>query len=286
MRSKLFVPASRPELFQKAESSEADAISFDLEDAVDDTRKAEARATLAAHLGKPRMHDKQVIARVNAIGTPDFEADIAAVLQDGLDIVNLPKVEDVEQLRHGIAQIESHQAMRTRLSPLGILVNIESAAGLQNVSEIARAHPWIIGLQIGFGDLFVPLGVDQNNLFAIAHVRWTVRMAAAQASINAYDGAFLDIASPAAFRENARAARDMGFMGKTCIHPSQIALANEVFCFDPDELAFAERVVSAANEAKAKGVGAFVVDGRMVDGPFISRALRVVREARRQSVSS
>ncbi len=286
MRSKLFVPASRPELFRKAEASEADAISFDLEDAVDAARKDEARALLAAYLRNPRAHDKLVIARVNAIGTPDFEADIAAVLHDGLDIVNLPKVENADQVQTAIAHIEAQQAFRDRTRPLEYLVNIESASGLQNAVAIARAHPRIMGLQIGFGDLFAPLGIAQTNVFALAQVRWCVRMAAADAGIHAYDGAFLDIAAAQAFREDARAARDMGFVGKTCIHPSQIALANEVFRVDPDELAYAQKVVAAAEKAKGRGVGAFVVDGRMVDGPFISRAYRVVREARRQSARS
>ena len=283
MRSKIFVPASRPELFRKAEAGDADAVSFDLEDAVDSARKDQARALLGAHLRAPRGHDKLVVVRVNGIDTPHFAADIAEVLQDGLDIVNVPKIEDPDRLRTALSQIEASEGFRARAKPLGVLVNIESPMGLQNAEEIAKAHPWIVGLQIGFGDLFAPLGIVQSNGWAVAQVRWRVRLAAALAGVDAYDGAFLDISAPEAFRENARAARDMGFVGKTCIHPDQIGLANEVFRIGPDELAHAERVVSAAEQAKQQGVGAFVVDGKLVDGPLISRARQVVRTARRQA---
>ena len=286
MRSKLFVPASRPELFDKAELSEADAISYDLEDAVDEALKDEARALLSNHLSKPQTHGKLVIVRVNGVQTPHFEADIAAVARDGLDLVNLPKIEDPSQIHAAVSCIETHEAANGKATPLGILVNIESATGLQNAAAIAQAHPRIMGMQIGFGDLFAPLGIAQTNTFAIAQVRWCVRMAAAQAGIDAYDGAFISIDSPDAFVENARAARDMGFAGKSCIHPSQIALANEVFQVDPKELAYALKVVRAADDAKDRAVGAFVVDGRLVDGPFISRARRIVSQARKLSTQA
>jgi len=268
----------------KAETSDADALSFDLEDSVDSTRKAEARELLSAHLSTTRSHEKMVIVRVNPFGSPDFEADVEAVLQDGLDILNLPKVDRAADVVAAIAHIEGRPEAHARTRPLRYLVNIESPAGLLDVADIAAAHPAIMGLQIGFGDLFAPLGVTPGNAHAIAQVRWQVRLAAGHAGIAAYDGAFLDIAAPDAFRADARSARDMGFEGKSCIHPSQIELANEIFEVRSDELAHAQNVVTAAKTAKARGLGAFVVDGRLIDGPLIARAHRILDKARRQSV--
>lgn len=275
MRSKLFVPASRPELFAKAAASDADALSFDLEDAVDQARKGEARGLMAEHLDVKPSHGKCVVVRVNAIDTPHFAADLDAVVRRGLDIVNLPKVEHPGEVERAAQMIEAVAARRGLDVVPGILVNIESALGLHNAAAIATARKGLAGLQIGFGDLFAPLGIEQRNPTAVAQTRWIVRMAAAQACIAAYDGAFVDIADPEGYLDDARAAKSLGFSGKSCIHPSQIALANQAFMPTQKEFRAAMAVVKAADEASAAGVGAFVVDGKLVDGPFITRARSV-----------
>jgi citrate lyase subunit beta / citryl-CoA lyase len=108
-----------------------------------------------------------------------------------------------------------------------------------------------------------------------------VRLAAGEAGIDAYDGAYVDIQNPDGFVRDARAAQQLGFAGRSCIHPTQIALANDVFRPSDADIAHALKVVDAARESLAKGVGAFVVDGRLVDGPFITRAEHLVALARR-----
>lgn len=284
MRSKLFVPASRPELFAKAAQSAADAISFDLEDAVDEARKDEARGIMTAHLEAPRSHDKLVLVRVNALDTAHFEKDIAAVVRPGIDVINLPKIESAAQIRAAEAVIAACEQRHGIAHPIRLLANIETPAGLANAAESAAASPRLMGLQIGFGDLFAPLGIRQTNSFAVAQTRWSVRMAAAQAGIDAWDGAFVNIAARDDFIADARAAREMGFVGKSCIHPSQIEMANEVFRPTEDELAHAVDVTRAADKAGAEAVGAFVVNGQLVDGPFITRARRIVDQARRDGL--
>lgn len=281
MRSKLFVPGSRPDLFAKAAASQADALSFDLEDAVDLARKDEARSQLGRFLATPGTHGKTVVVRVNAIDTPHFQADVEAVLQPGLHILNLPKVEDPDDIRQVAQLLDRLELERGRQQPVGILANIESPVGLRRATAIAAAHPRVMGLQIGFGDLLAPLGIRQRHPVALDQTRWAVRLAAAEAGIAAYDGAFVDIADPDGYVEDARAALALGFSGKSCIHPSQVPLANQVFRPSDDELAHALRVVQAADEAAAQGVGAFVVDGKLVDGPFIVRARQVAALGRR-----
>ena len=151
MRSKLFVPASRPELYAKALAGEADALSFDLEDAVEESRKTEARATLEAFLvaRSAEKCGKAIIVRVNGLTTPHFEADVAAMSLPGVDMVNVPKPESAGDIRAVAAALERHEARRGLARPIGILANIESPRGLRRAVEIATAHPRVVGLQLG-----------------------------------------------------------------------------------------------------------------------------------------
>lgn len=281
MRSKLFVPASRPELFAKALAGPADAISFDLEDAVDESRKPEARDALAKFLrGLGPRHGKTLIVRVNAIGTPHFEDDIAAVVGPGCDVVNLPKPEGADQVREcsdAISQAErGFSGGRT-----GILVNIETPRALRLAAELAGASSRVVGLQAGWGDLLEPLGMDRHDPATVHQLLVQIRVAAGEAGVFAYDGAWADIQDPEGYRREAEAARRLGYLGKSAIHPSQVPIANEVFRPTDAEIAHSLKVVQAAREAAARGIGAFTVGGKMVDAPFVRRAEAVLEVARK-----
>lgn len=283
MRSKLFVPGSRPELFAKALAGDADAISIDLEDAVVEARKAEARATVAAWLREGMAGDsgKLIIVRVNAMDTPHFVADVAAVVQRGLDIVNLPKPESPQAVREACAAIERAERANGVSTPVRLLLNIETPRALRAAAVLASAHARVMGLQVGLGDLFEPLGIDRRESAAVQHVLIAVRLAAAEAGIDAYDGAFANVQDQEGYLAEAQLARRLGFAGKSCIHPSQVALANQAFRPSDAEIAHAVKVMQAAVDAQAKGLGAYVVDGRMIDPPFLRRAQAVVATAQR-----
>ena len=283
MRSKLFVPGSRPELFDKALGSAADALSFDLEDAVAPDRKEVARAAVAAFLrARPEGGGgKTVIVRVNGPATPLFGPDVAAVIGPGLDVVNLPMVESADEVRAAAAAVERAEAVRPPPRPTGLLLNVETPRSLRLAHEIAAAHPRVVGLQIGYADLFEPAGIDRADEAALNHVRLAVRLAAAEAGIPAFDGALAAIASPERCRAESEAARRQGFNGKSCIHPSQVAIVNAAFLPRPAELVRARAVLAAAAEAETAGVGAFTVDGQMVDAPFVASARALVALAER-----
>jgi citrate lyase subunit beta/citryl-CoA lyase len=283
MRSKLFVPASRPELFAKALAGDADALSFDLEDAVQESRKAEARQTLRTLLQEiaARPHGKIVIVRVNGLGTPHFEADVAAVAGPGVDLINLPKPESAADVRAAAAVLAHHEAEQGLAGPIGILANIESPRGLRLALEIAAADPRVAGLQLGLGDLFEPYGLDRSDARAVHAMQLAVRLAAAEAGIWACDTVYGTVKDPEGFTREAETARRLGFVGKSCIHPTQVPLANAVFRPSEAEIAAAGRVVDAAREAEARGVGAYLVDGRMIDIPFVRRAESILTAARR-----
>ena len=282
MRSKLFVPGTRPELFTKALDSAADGICLDLEDAVSEPRKAEARSVVRELLqgGHATAFGKTLIVRVNAMDTPHFEQDLMAVVQRGVHLVNLPKPESPEHVREAVAAIERAERANGVDKPVGLLLNIETPLALRTAAALAVADVRVVGLQLGLGDLFEPLGIVRREPAAIQQAMFATRIAAGEAGIYAYDSAFADIRDVEGFRAEAMQSRRMGFLGKTCIHPSQVAIANEVFRPTDEEIAHALKVIEATRDAEAKGVGAYVVDGKMIDIPFVRRAHAIVASAR------
>jgi len=281
MRSKLFVPGTRPELFAKALDSAADGICLDLEDAVSEARKDEARGCVRQLLAgvDTTANGKTLIVRVNAMDTPHFERDVAAVAPPGVHLINLPKPESAAHVRAAAEAIERAEQAQGVKAPIGLLLNIETPSALRMAAQLALAHPRVKGLQLGLGDLFEPLGIARRAPEAIQQAMFAVRIAAGEAGLYAYDSAFADIRDADGFRAEAKLARNLGFLGKTCIHPSQVAIANEVFRPTDDEIAHACKVVEAAREADAKGIGAYVVDGKMIDIPFVLRARAIVERA-------
>lgn len=283
MRSKLFVPGSRPELFAKALAGEADALSFDLEDAVAEERKAEARTAVATFVVGPAVAQaaKLIIVRTNAPESPHFAADLAAIVRPGVTLINLPKIESPEALLAAVAAIETAERANGVTQPIGLLVNIETPRALAEAARIAAAHPRVAGLQLGLGDLFEPHGIDRTDPRNVHAAMFALRMAAAQAGVFAMDGAFAAIDDDAGYREEARMAQRLGLIGKSCVHPRQVALANAAFAASETELAMARRIVEAAQLASAQSRAAFVVDGRMIDPPFLKRAQALLASAGR-----
>ena len=282
MRSKLFVPGSRPELFEKALAGAADSLSFDLEDAVAEPRKDEARGLLRDFLVSEgsRAHTKTIIVRVNAMDTPHFEQDIAEVVRTGVHLINLPKPESPEHVVAAANAIAKAAQNNGVAHVPGLLLNMETPKSLRIGAQLAQAHPSVKGLQLGLGDLFEPYGIHRRELSAISQALFAVRMAAAEADVWAYDGAFANIKDVEGFRAECELSRRLGFLGKTCIHPSQIAIANEVYQPSQKEIDEALKVVDAARNADATAVGAYVVDGKMIDKPFVLRAEAIVKSAR------
>lgn len=275
MRSKLFVPCSRPEFFDKALAGAADALSFDLEDSVPAEGKAAARERLAAFLSSDAALQtaKQVIVRVNDPRGLDFIADLTALRGHRIGMINLPKIDDVAGLIAAARAITEFYDV-----PVDLLVNIETPRALARASDIARAVPNIVGLQVGLNDLFATFGADRRDPHNVRAALWQIRLAAAEAGAFACDGAWPDLHDEAGFHVEAEMARALGYIGKTCIHPSQIAAANRIFGLSGD-LAAARRLVAAAREAAADGRGAFRFEGRMVDRPMIAEAEALLARA-------
>ena len=290
-RSMLFVPASRPDRIAKAVASAADAVCIDLEDAVavDDKPAARAhaiRAFLDLDFG-PRLR----ILRINGLDTPFAYRDLIEVVEgagQNIDLIMLPKAgarEDVCFVDRLLSQLEMHRGLER---PIGIEVQIESAAGFLNIREIASASPRLEAIIFGPGDYAASLRMPQtsigepdgNDALYGAH-RWHAVMHAIVAAgrannLRCMDGPYAGFNDEAGFERSCRMARVLGFDGKQCIHPKQLAKANEVFSPSAEEVAYAERIVQAC-----EGRGAATLDGKMIDAANFRMSRWVVEQARR-----
>ena len=187
-------------------ASAADAISFDLEDAVVESRKAEAREAVAACLRSPAAaaSGKTLIVRINAWGSPHAAADLQAVALPTLHLVNLPKPQSVDEVVAVAQALTAAEAAHAMPRAIGLLLNIESPRALRQAHELAGAHPRVAGLQLGLGDLFEPLSIARRDPQAVQQALWAMRLAAGEAGVWACDSAFADVADGAGFRAEAQ----------------------------------------------------------------------------------
>lgn len=279
MRSKLFVPADRPALFSKALASEADAICFDLEDAVLPTNKQQARANLEELVRCNVRTEKTIMVRTNPVRSADFAEDLSSIISRAVSLIALPKIEDPSEIESASAALSALEKEHCLSEPLAILPTIESPRGLRLAHEIAESDRRVIGFQLGLADFFEDMGVQKPQEVVAHYVRFQLRLASAEAGISCFDSAFADFKNEQGFVEEASSARNLGFSGKSCIHPAQVAAANRIFSPQPEEIAEAAQILDAWREAAKDGVGAFAWNGRMIDGPFIRRAEAILQSA-------
>lgn len=253
----LFVPATRPDRFVKAAQSGADAIIIDFEDAVAKTEKVAARDQLT----KAILPEGAILFRVNAVSTPWFNDDIAVITKLGQQGVLLPKVESADDLN----------AVRTLNPSAEIIAIIETAKGLANARAIAAAGP----LRLAFGslDYCVDLGCAHER-DALLEARSELVLASRLAGIAApIDGVTAKIGDDAVVKSDAAYAAALGFSGKLCIHPTQIAPVKLAFAPSAMEITWAERILAASQD------GVAVVDSMMVDAPVRLRAQAILARA-------
>jgi citrate lyase beta subunit len=295
VRSMLFVPGSRPAMIEKAAASAADAVCIDLEDSVAPGEKPAARANVVAALQSLDFGRRTRIVRVNALDTPYTYRDLIEVVEaagDRLDLIMLPKVEsprDLVVVDALLTQIESSRGFATRIR---IEAQIENASGFLYAREIAGTTSRLDALIFGPGDYAASMRMPATGIGEMdAHDevypghRWhavmhTIVAAARANNLRAMDGPFAAFKDTAGMERACRIARAMGFDGKQCIHPSQLAIANGVFSPSDEEVSRAEAVVRAYEEAVAGGQGAATHDGRMIDAASL-RMARAVLEHRR-----
>jgi citrate lyase beta subunit len=293
-RSYLLVPASNPAMIAKAARSAADAVCIDLEDAVAPDQKEASRAHVVQALRELDWGPRLRLYRINGLDTPFAYRDLIEVVEAAgarLDLVVVPKVnrpEDVAFVDTLLTQIELRQSFTRRI---GIEAQIETALGCVNAAAIAAASPRLDALIFGMGDyaasVRMPLDsigeLDDNDRRYPGH-RWHYVMSQLVNAARAYDkraidGPFAGLRDPEGFRAACEVARALGFDGKWCIHPSQLAATNDLFAPPKAQVAWARTVLDEYARATAEGRGALAVQGKMIDAASLRMARTIVERA-------
>lgn len=283
-RSLLFVPAISDKHIPKAASVGADAIQIDLEDSVPPERKAEARGRVQAIAEQVAVNGADIVVRINRpwrLAVADMEAAVSARVV----ALSLPKVPGPGHVQ-AIAEVLDELEAERGLAPghTGLIAMVETAEGLVRMNEIAAAHARVIGLIVGSEDLALSLGMrpEADGLYVPSVMSVAAARAAGVLPLG-FIGSIADYADKEAFRAVIRRARALGFVGGFAIHPNQVVVMNEEFAPSPAEVDAARKLVAAFDEARAKGLGAVVHEGRMIDAPVVERARAVLSTAARIS---
>jgi len=271
-RSLLFVPGDKAEsLLLRAAQSGADGVIIDLEDAVAPAAKEKARQIAAASLASADL-PIPVVIRVNPVGSPWFEIDVAVVLTAGATGIALPKCEDVGSVAALCDLLGT--------APVAIIPMIETARGVLTADAIADADPRVVGLAFGAEDFSAQMGLRRSRSGSeLLHARSQVILAAVAAGRWALDSPCTEPHGVHATRREANLARTLGYAGKLVIHPAQVEPVHDAFSPTPDELETARAVLEAFGAMMHERSGVKMVEGRMIDRPVVIAAQRVLARA-------
>ena len=299
-RCQLFGPGSRTALFEKMAGSAADVINLDLEDSVAPGDKDQARENIIQATHDVDWGSKYLSVRINGLDTPFWYRDVVDLMErasDRLDQIMIPKVGCAADLYAVDALVTAVEQAKGRKKPISFEVIIESAAGIAHVEEIAAASPRLQAMSLGAADFAASMGMQttgiggtQANYYMLHegakywsdpwHWAQTAIVAACRThGILPVDGPFGDFSDDEGFRAQARRSATLGMVGKWAIHPKQVALANEVFTPSAEAVQEAREILAAMEEAKARGEGATVYKGRLVDIASIKQAEVIVRQS-------
>jgi citrate lyase subunit beta / citryl-CoA lyase len=292
LRSWMFVPGDRQRMIDKALSLHVDAIMMDIEDGVAPGVKESARQQIGASLDEVSEQLKSNaehrtparFVRCNAVGSERFIEDIKAVVRPGLEGLVIPKVDSIGQIR--IVEDELGRAEVSRHVPGGsveLLIAIESPIGLFNAFQIASSSSRITGLIFGAEDFTREMNLPvrrEGEAVDMIYARSAIATAAAAAHVQAVDGVWVDLHDPEGLRRYAQQARRLGMSGISIIHPSQIDEANAAFTPSPEDIAYAQEVLAAFDDARARGAGAIAFRGQLLDFPIVDRARQTITLAK------
>lgn len=276
-RSVLYMPGSKTRALEKAASLPADGLILDLEDAVGVAEKDEARRLIAAMVARKPYGRREVVIRINGLDTPWGEDDLAMAAEAAPDAILIPKVDSAAMV----------QAIDARLNERGVApateiwAMMETPLAMLRAAEIAAASPRLACLVMGTNDLVKELqAAHTDTRHPVVTALGLCILAARAHGLAILDGVYNAIQDTEKLRFACQQGREMGFDGKTLIHPAQIPVANAVFAPSESELALAERYVSAFAEATAAGRGVAVVDGQLVENLHVENAERLIEQAK------
>lgn len=277
-RSMMFLNANTPSLLKDPTLYGPDSLIFDLEDAVSVTEKDAARFLLSSALQASDYGDVERIVRINGLETSFYQEDIRCAVFAGCDAIRVPKVEgakDLQLVSQLVAQAEKESG-RLAGSVL-LMAAIESARGVINLREICQSTPRLFGVALSGGDYTKDL---QTSLSAtgveLMGARQELVVMARAFGLQCFDTVFTDLSDMNGFRKEVELIHQLGFDGKSVIHPRQLPIVHEVFTPSEAEIAFAKKVVQEIDGKRAKGIGVFTIDGKMIDIAFYEGAKRTL----------
>jgi citrate lyase subunit beta/citryl-CoA lyase len=265
------MPASNQRALEKARGLTADVLVFDLEDSVGPENKASARALAVAAVKSASYGAREIIVRANSLASEWGEADVRAIAQSGADGICLPKVEAAEEIDAVITLLQACGAPET----LPLWVMIETPLGVENIHQILAADQRVAVVVMGTTDLAKELRVPHSpDRLGLQYSLGRCVHAARIRQREVLDGVYLDLNDEAGFVASCQQGRELGFDGKTLIHPKQLAAANEAFGISGAELARATKIIQAWQQAESEGKGVAVVDGKLVEVMHVDEARR------------
>lgn len=272
-RSALFMPAHNERAITKARTLDCDVVILDLEDAVAPDTKQRARNTAKAAVLDGGFDPREIAVRVNGIGTEWHADDITTFADSPLDALVVPKAESPAD----ITRLGELMDALGYSPDVELWLMAETPTGVFNARELCQAHERVGALLMGTSDLSqclrVPATIEREGLvYALSHCI----LAAREANIDVLDGVCLDLANPEIYQVQCEQGRELGFDGKTLIHPSQITIANAVFAPSDHDIERANNIITAWNEALARGDGLCVLDGKLVENLHANEASRTI----------
>jgi citrate lyase subunit beta/citryl-CoA lyase len=268
-RSVLYMPGSNARAQEKAKTLVADALILDLEDAVAPDAKGEARDIVCANAASGDYGNREIIIRVNGLDTPWGEDDIIAAAKAGPDAILLPKVESADQVQ----KLEKIMTDAGAPEKTTIWCMMETPLGILKAEEIASASPRVDCFVMGTSDLVKELQAQHTPMRLPVITSFGLCLLAGRAyGLTVLDGVYLDLADEDGFRESCEQGVELGFDGKTLIHPKQLAPTNEVFAPSEEEVAHSRKVIEAFEAAEKEGKGVVLVDGKLVENLHVEIA--------------
>lgn len=285
-RSMLFIPAHNEKFVAKAHTRGADAYILDLEDSVPSSAKEVARHMIAADAAQVSRAGAAVIVRVNQ-PLPETERDLHAAIGTGVNAIVLPKVSDPDYVRAATKTIDLIEAQRgMRAGHTLLIAQIEDVAALPRLDEIAASSPRLMGMILGSEDFSASAGMEPIPA-ALFAPNQQVLFACRRAGILpfGFPASIADYADADAFRTTIKLARQLGFIGAFCVHPTQVDILNEEFTPSPNDIDYARGVIAAYEQAVKKGQGAVEYKGKMIDPPVVARAQELLIRSRPRATS-
>lgn len=282
-RSLLFIPGNSERFLKKSASLQPDILCFDLEDSVPSNEKEAARRLVAEHLASQEDKLSPIYVRINSVDSGIIDGDLESIIGNELDGIVLPKIGTSKQVMQVIDKIHMIASKRKLTSRIQIIPSIETAKGVVNANSIASVHEDVVALVFGVFDYLYDMNIDSeyDETISYNYARSKIPVDAKAAGIDALDGIWQQVSDLDGLAMDATVAKNLGYSGKTLIHPSHINPVHDIFRPTKKQIEWAKKVLASLHDSIEKGnpKGAILLDGKMIDAVHYKQAKAVLKAA-------